>query len=323
MTGRLKAPFLVLLLLCTSVLAGCVSDSDSAEEADTTTADQKQLPVWEIGDNWLYTFITPQFGEDSARLVVADIDSDEGNYQLGISSEREAQRHAVINHNPFLGRMTIDGLSVYENGEPQQVFAFPWSIGQQWSFTLFEQEWTASTDSITNGNVRVSAESTEGHELDYTFSGSKSFLERFVWRDSEGVTQLRMDLNIARSNYEGDVFFYRARDLIDRMYEENDQEIYDTFLDEGHPSEGDWNTLVWYLDVEIASNGPASGSLTMKDHAGASPLTRAWGSGATEKGAIGTIPSNSGEYSLTVTVRGPSSYIHLRVAGALVFQWTL
>ena len=119
MTGRLKAPFLVLLLLCTSVLAGCVSDSESAEEADTTTADQKQLPVWEIGDNWLYTFITPQFGEDSARLVVAEIDSGEGNYQLGISSEREAQRHAVINHNPFLGRMTIDGLSVYENGEPQ------------------------------------------------------------------------------------------------------------------------------------------------------------------------------------------------------------
>ena len=139
MTGRLKAPFLVLLLLCTSVLAGCVSDSESAEEADTTTADQKQLPVWEIGDNWLYTFITPQFGEDSARLVVAEIDPDEGNYQLGISSEREAQRHAVTNHNPFLGRMTIDGLSVYENGEPQQVFAFPWSIGQQWSFTLFEQ----------------------------------------------------------------------------------------------------------------------------------------------------------------------------------------
>ena len=61
----------------------------------------------------------------------------------------------------------------------------------------------------------------------------------------------------------------------------------------------------------------------MKDHAGASPLTRAWGSGATEKGAIGTIPSNTGEYSLTATVRGPDSFVHLRVAGALVFQWAL
>ena len=62
-----------------------------------------------------------------------------------------------------------------------------------------------------------------------------------------------MDLNVARSNYQGDVFFYRARDLIDRLYEENDQEIYDSFFDEGHPTEGDWDTLVWYLDVEIAS----------------------------------------------------------------------
>ena len=57
------------------------------------------------------------------------------------------------------------------------------------------------------------------------------------------------------------------------MYEENDQEIYDSFFDSGHPSEGDWDTLVWYLDVEIASGAGGSGSLTMKDHAGASPLT--------------------------------------------------
>jgi len=52
-------------------------------------------------------------------------------------------------------------------------------------------------------------------------------------------------------------------------------------------------------------------------------LTRAWGAGATEKGTIGTIPSNAGEYSLTVTVRGPESYVHLKVAGALMFEWTL
>ena len=83
------------------------------------TEEEKQLQNG-VGQNWLYTFITPQFGEDSARLVVAEIDNGSGEYVLGISSEREAQRHAVINHNPFLGRMTIDALAVYENGEPQQ-----------------------------------------------------------------------------------------------------------------------------------------------------------------------------------------------------------
>lgn len=323
MKGWTRALTLVLLFVCSTTLAGCTSGTLEGTSQDTTTEEQKLLPEWEVGDQWLYTFITPQFGEDSARLVVAEIDESEGLYQLGISSEREAQRHAVINHNPFLGRVTIDGLSVYENGEPQSVFSFPWTIGDTWSFTLLGQEWTATTDSITNGNARVTAVSAEGHELRYTFSGSKGFMESFVWIDADDVRQLRMDLNVARSGYSGDVYFYRARDLLDSLYEENDQEIYDTFVDEGHPNDGDWDTLVWYLDVEIASTGGSSGSLSMKDHAGASPLTRAWGSGATEKGAIGTIPSNTGEYSLTVTVRGPDSFVHLRVAGAQVFQYSL
>ena len=323
MKGPTRAFILATLFVCSTTLAGCTDGAMGGSSEDTTTEAQKMLPEWEVGDQWLYTFITPQFGEDSARLVVAEIDEGEGLYQLGISSEREAQRHAVINHNPFLGRVTMDGLSVYENGEPQQVFSFPWTVGDSWSFTLLGQEWTATTNSITNGNARVTAVSSEGHELSYTFSGGKSFMENFVWIDDEGVRQLRMDLNVARSGYSGDVFFYRARDLLDSLYEENAQEIYDTFIDEGHPNDGDWDTLVWYLDVEIASAGAASGSLSMKDHAGASPLARAWGAGATETGAIGTSPSNSGEYSLTVTVRGPDSFIHLRVAGAQVFEYTL
>ena len=322
MTGRLKAPFLVLLLLCTSVLAGCVSDSESAQEADTTTDDQKQLPVWEIGDNWLYTFITPQFGEDSARLVVADVRTDDGLFMLGISSEGEAQRHAVINHNPFLGRVTMDGLSVYENGDPQPVFNFPWMVGNSWDFRLLGQDWTATTDNIYNGDVTVSATSTEDHELSYVFSGSQGFIKSLLWTDNEGIDHLEMNLNQKKTGYTGDVFFYRAGDIHDNLYEENDQEIYDTFLDDGYSPNEVWDTLVWYLDVEISQQG-GSGSLSIKDHQGASPLTRAWGAGATEKGSFGTIPSNSGDHSITVTVRGQDSFVHLKVAGALVRSWTL
>ena len=322
MTGRLKAPLLVLLLLCTSVLAGCVSDSESAQEADTTTDDQKQLPVWEIGDNWLYTFITPQFGEDSARLVVADVRTDDGLFMLGISSEGEAQRHAVINHNPFLGRVTMDGLSVYENGDPQPVFNFPWMVGNSWDFRLLGQDWTATTDNIYNGDVTVSATSTEDHELSYVFSGSQGFIKSLLWTDNEGIDHLEMNLNQKKTGYTGDVFFYRAGDIHDNLYEENDQEIYDTFLDDGYSPNEVWDTLVWYLDVEISQQG-GSGSLSIKDHQGASPLTRAWGAGATEKGSFGTIPSNSGDHSITVTVRGQDSFVHLKVAGALVRSWTL
>ena len=47
------------------------------------------------------------------------------------------------------------------------------------------------------------------------------------------------------------------------------------------------------------------------------------GIGASEKGAIGTIPSLSGDYSLTITLRGQSSELHLKVAGGIITQWTL
>ena len=134
MKGRTRALALVLLFVCSTTLAGCTDGATEGSSADTTTEEQKLLPEWQVGDQWLYTFITPQFGEDSARLVVAEIDEDEGVYNVGISSRTEAQRHAVINHNPFLGRMTIDGLSVYENGEPQSVFSFPWAVGGQLDF---------------------------------------------------------------------------------------------------------------------------------------------------------------------------------------------
>ena len=154
--------YLLSLLMMTVSLAGCVSDETISEsDIGNTTNDELVLPEWQIGEQWLYTFITPEFGEDSTRLVVADIREDEGIFMLGIPSEGEAQRHAVINHNPFLGRVTMDGLSVYENGDPQPVFNFPWEVGNTWDFRLLGQDWSANTDNIYNGEVTVSATSSE------------------------------------------------------------------------------------------------------------------------------------------------------------------
>jgi len=316
--------YLLSLLMLTVSLAGCINDEGSnIGDIGNTTEDELALPDWQIGDQWLYTFVTPQFGEDSARLVVADVREEDGLFMLGISSEGEAQRHAVINHNPFLGRVTMDGLSVYENGEPQPVFNFPWAVGNIWEFRLLGQQWTASTDNIYNGEVTVSAQSDEGHELDYVFTGREGFIKTLVWQDSEGNENLRMNLNQKKTGYSGDVFFYRAGDLHDNMYEENDQEIYDSFFDEGYSSNEAWDTLVWYLDVEIDDKG-GSGSLTISDQQdGTSPLSRAWGNGATEKGSFGTIPSKTGEHRITLTLQGETSFVHLKVAGALVRSWSL
>ena len=71
-----RSLFLVALLLCVS-LAGCTSN-DASGSNNNMTEDEKQLHEWSVGQNWLYTFITPQFGEDSARLVVAEIDNGSG-----------------------------------------------------------------------------------------------------------------------------------------------------------------------------------------------------------------------------------------------------
>ena len=214
----MRVPLLLTALMLSLSLAGCLNSGDITSSAGNTTADEIDLPVWEIGDQWLYSFVTPQFGEDSARLVVAEIDDGEQEYLLGISSEREAQRHAVINHNPFLGRITIDGLSVFEEGEPQQVFNFPWENGQQWSFNLFGISWDAETINIYNGVANVVATSDDGQQLEYEFSGRKGFIESLVWTNDTGVEQLRMTLNLNKKGYDGDVFFYRARDLMDKRY---------------------------------------------------------------------------------------------------------
>ena len=321
--GRNMRAYLLSLLMVTVCLTGCISDANSESGIGDTTEDELVLPEWQIGEQWLYTFITPEFGEDSARLVVADIRIDDGLYMLGISSEAEAQRHAVINHNPFLGRVTMDGLSVYENGDPQPVFNFPWEVGNTWQFRLLGQDWSAKTNNIYNGEVTVSATSSEGHSLSYVFSGREGFIKSVLWTDNEGVDNLQMNLVQKQTGYSGDVFFYRAGDLHDNLYEENDQEIYDSFFDEGYSSNEAWDTLVWYLDVEIDDKG-GSGTLTISDQQdGSSPLSRAWGNGATEKGSFGTIPSKTGEHRITLTLQGDTSFVHLKVAGALVRSWTL
>ena len=113
---------LAALLMVTISLSGCINTDSNTEKFEV---DAVEKPGWQVGDWWLYTFETAQFGEDTARLVVTEVNEGDGQYMLGISSEREAQRHAVVNHNPFLGRVVIVDLGVYENGEPQSEINIP------------------------------------------------------------------------------------------------------------------------------------------------------------------------------------------------------
>ena len=75
--GCAMRAYLLSFLMMTVILTGCIGDDAiTGSEIGDTTEDELVLPEWRIGDHWLYTFITPEFGEDSTRLVVADIRED-------------------------------------------------------------------------------------------------------------------------------------------------------------------------------------------------------------------------------------------------------
>ena len=111
MKRKAVVSFVFLLASC---LSGCISGSDTEKRGDQGPID---APYWEVGDWWLYTFSTPEFSDDTTRLVVASTSEEDGTaYMLAISSLTEARRHAVLSHTPFLGRITHSDLSAFENG---------------------------------------------------------------------------------------------------------------------------------------------------------------------------------------------------------------
>jgi len=320
----MRASLMALLMLSIS-LAGCINIGDSTRQ-NQNQPDLSNAATWQIGQWWLYTFSTPEWEDDSARLVVAEDDAEDGTaYMLAISSEREAKRHAVLNHNPFLGRMTHDNLSAYENGEPQSVLNFPLTDGKSWAFTLFGIDWETEVIGVNGGTATMSATSSDGQVLTYTYDGWAGFIGSLTWYDSSDMLQLRMVLTGNGFGHQGNVWFIRAGDIFADEWDHGagapDVEITDSFFVGNHPSQGPYDEMIYWLDAEMGG-GPSSGTLTLRDHNSASALTRQWGAGAKESGNLGTIPYPSGEYTLTITQTG-DSYIRLIVAGGLTNSWEL
>lgn len=308
-------------LMLTCFLAGCIETGDSS---GTSSSNDIPSPDWEIGDWWLYTFSTPDYSDDTARLVVAS-DSEEGGtaYMLAISSVGEARRHAVLNHNPFLGRITHENLSTFENGVPQPVLNFPLSNGASWEFGLFSIDWTANIISISGGVAVISAISSEGSTLDYVYDSNSRFFKSFIWTDSSGVVQLRMMLADEGTSHSGDVYFVRGGDLYSNIWDESgtDFEFQDSFFVSDHPNDGEWDEMIYFLDASCGG-GSSSITLTLRDHSSISALERVWGPGASESGTLGTIPYPSEEYTLTATFTG-ESYLRLMFAGGITQSWSL
>ena len=315
---RSKPALALVTLLLSAGMAGCTgSDGDG-------DSNSIGVPTWEVGDWWLYTFSTPDYSDDTARLVVAS-DNEEGGtaYMLAISSLTEARRHAVLNHNPFLGRVTHSDLSAFENGVAQPVLSFPIEEGGTWDFTLFSTEWAASVTGVTGSTAIIAGAASDGSRIDYVYDSGVGFFSSFIWTDTSGTEQLRMMVADQGSGHTGDVYFVRGGDLFSDTWDDSgtDIEIRDTFLVSDHPSDGDWDEMIYFIDAECGS-GSSTISLTLRDHLSVSALERIWGPGASELGTLGTIPYPSGEYTLTATFTG-STYLRVKIAGGITESWSL
>jgi hypothetical protein len=229
----------------------------------------------------------------------------------------------VLNHNPFLGRMTQEDLSAYENDEAQTVMGFPLEEDKTWGFTLFSIEWSASVWGISGNSVTIGANADDGSHLEYVYDGDVGFFSTFVWSDASGVQQMRMMLADSGGGHSGDVYFVRGGDLYSDVWEDTgpDVEVRDTFFVSDHPSDGEWDEMIYFLDAECGG-GSSTISLTLRDHGSLSALERVWGPGASESGTLGTIPYPSEEYTLTATFTG-DSYLRLKIAGGITSSWTL
>lgn len=318
--SKLSVYIVLVLMMCSGCL-GSTSQNNNINDSKTV------VPEWNIGDWWMYTFTTPEFGDVTTRLVVTENDAeDNSSYMLGITNQLESHRHALLNFNPFLGRITHSNLSVYENGVPQPVFSFPLEVNNVWSFDLFGyNEWNAQVVLISDGVTKIIAAHSEGGIIEYFFDDDIGFISKFTWKDSAGVVNMDMMWSGQKGdNYEGDAYFVRAYDFRNEIYEGNDGEVFESnFLNNGHPSDGDFDHLYIYLDVEITSSATSHGSFTIKDYSGISPKVETWNAGTSEKGSISVIPSQTGEYTLSVSCTGQDSIIHMIIVGGLEQVWTL
>nr|MCS5525319.1 hypothetical protein [Candidatus Poseidoniia archaeon] len=191
---RLASATVVLLLLA----AGCLGASPGGDDGDGAGA--ITAPAWETGQWWTYAVVIPE-AEVVTTMVVGNVD--ETDYHLGSNRLVDAQRHAVLNHNPALGRIRVADMALYEKNEPQLLLQFPLEAGASWNFSLFGVErFDATVAAVADGQATVAAESPSGDRLEYVYDHASGWLTSFVHSEAGGEL-LRMTLVEAGTGYSG------------------------------------------------------------------------------------------------------------------------
>ncbi len=330
----MKKPILigiVAILFVFALIIGFLAGSSSSDSGGIGDVSGSSIsaPNWNVGMYWVYTYNTQDSGFITSKLAVA---SDEGdNYMVGVDKRIDAQRHAVLNFNPMLGRIGKNGLEMYEKDRPLPLFKFPLKLASNWSFSLFNiEDFQARVISIERGPAsgngsliaKIVAISPAGDILRYSYDTSSKWIESLVLEKNEEPI-LEMNLVLHGSNFKGNLYFVRGVDLFDEVYSSArgspELQFYNTFLDSGHPNWGPFQDLIYFFEVETGSN--TVGVLTINDHSTNNNLRRTFQSNTAES-SLGLIPSEAGEWGVTVTLLGQSD-LRVRIAGGIEYQWNI
>ena len=302
------------ILLVTS-FGGCLGDGLLSDDGDSVSI---SAPVWNKGHYWEYVIKTADI-EISTTMIVA-VDNDSNDYYIGTASLDDAQRHAVLNYNPAIGRVQMSDFSVYENNVAQLLFDFPLEKNKDWSFSLYGKGGFAATVvDIQADRADIVATNSDGARIDYNFDVNAKWINSFVFTESTGETILEMQLAKHEDDYTGNSYFCRGGDLYDEEFIGPDFGYYDTeFANEGHERYGPWNYVVYYLEAEI---GSGSGELILRDHDSTNILVETFSPG-NSKNELGTVMGTSGNWTLEISLSGDAD-VRIRIAGAIEYSYAV
>jgi hypothetical protein len=253
-------------------------------------------------------------------MIVA-IDDDSNDYYIGTASLIDAKRHAVLNHNPAIGRVQMSDLSVYENNVAQLLFNFPLEKNKDWSFSLYGKDGFAATVvDIQDDYADIVATNSDGARIEYNFDVDAKWINSFVFTESTGETILEMQLAKHGKDYTGNSYFCRGGDLYDEEFIGPDFGYYDTeFANEGHERYGPWDYVVYYLEAEIGSG--SGGELILRDHESTDILVETFSPG-NSKNELGTVMGTSGNWTLEISLSGNAD-VRIRIAGAIEYSYAV
>ena len=276
-------------------------------------------PLWIKGDFWEYSIKTQEL-EISTTMVVS-IDNDATDYYIGTGSLEDAKRHAVLNHNPAIGRVQMSNFAIYEKNIPQTLIDFPLEKDKTWTFGLYgKEQFNAIVTNVEENIANVIATSSDGTRIDYTFDKEARWLSNFTFVDSNGETILAMKLANYGKGFTGNSYFCRGGDLYDEQFTGPDFSLYDTiYINEGHERYGDWDYITYFLDANIGSSG--SGELVLRDHLETDILVKTLSPG-TKINEMGTVGGSSGNWTFEISLSGDAE-VRMRIAGVIQYTYAV